>query len=423
MIAEYKKIVEDLKDLTYKWEDIPTICDTIILAAVLAEASDIHLEPLTSYVRLRYRMDWDLFEILEYQNFLHQWVIARFKILSDLKIDESRIPQDGRISKTIWGKPLDLRVSTLPTVNWEKIVMRIIDKSKKIPKLETLGIEWRNSDIIHHALSLPNGIILTSWPTWSWKSTTLYSSLIMLNKPGVNIMTLEDPVENQVDWLNQSQVKPDIGYTFAYGIRTALRQDPDIIMVWEMRDKETVDIAIEASLTGHLVFSTIHTNSAAETITRILNMGVQPFLVPASVNAIIAQRLIKRLCTHCMKPQLLKDIWVKTLTNVKKAISMIPKDELKLRVWTKLNPPVFYEPIWCDKCDNIWYKWRVWIYEVLQITSGVKEMILSGQSAFNINKQAITDGMISLEQDGIMKSLNGQTSLEEVYRVAKTQND
>lgn len=418
----YKKTVESLKELVYKWDDIPKICDDIILAWVLWEASDIHIEPLSSYVRLRYRRDWELSEILEYQNFLHQWVIARFKIMSDLKIDEARIPQDGRISKTIWSKPVDLRVSTLPTVHWEKIVMRIVDKSKEIPKLESLGIEWRNGDIIKHAISQPNWIILTSWPTWSGKSTTLYSALIMLNKPDVNIMTLEDPVENQVDWISQSQVKPDIWYTFAYWIRTALRQDPDIIMIWEMRDKETVDIAIEASLTWHLVFSTIHTNSAAETITRILNMWIQPFLIPAALNAIIAQRLIKKLCSYCKKPISMKDIWEATLINVKKAINMTPKDELISRVWSKLKNPVFYQPVWCEKCEDSGYKWRVWLYEVLQISSGVKEMILAWQSAFNINKQAIIDWMISLEQDGIMKALNWQTSLEEVYRVAKTQN-
>ena len=423
MSTEYKQYIDKLKEMVYKWDNIPEICDTMIFTAVLWEASDIHIEPLSSYVRLRYRVDWDLYEILEYQSFLHQWIIARFKILSDLKIDESRIPQDWRISKTIWGKSLDLRVSTLPTVHWEKIVMRIVDKSKKIPKLEDLWIEWKNGNIIRKAISQPNGIILTSWPTGSGKSTTLYSALIMLNKPDVNIMTLEDPVENQVDWISQSQVKPDIWYTFAYWIRTALRQDPDIIMVWEMRDKETVDIAIEASLTWHLVFSTIHTNSAAETITRILNMDVQPFLIPASVNAIIAQRLIKKLCPYCKKIKSMSDIWKDTLLRVKKAINMTPKDELANRVGTKLKKPAFYEWIWCDKCDNSGYKWRLWIYEVLEITSWVKEMILSWQSAYNINKQAVIDWMISLEQDWIMKALNWLTSLEEVYKVAKSQTD
>ena len=416
----YKEVVAKLKDLVYKWDNVQEVCDYIILAAVLWGSSDIHIEPLTWYVRLRYRLDWELREILEYQNFLHNWIVARFKILSDLKIDESRIPQDGRISTTIEWKSLDLRVSTLPTIHGEKIVMRIVDKSKSIPSLNELWIEWKNFDLVEKAIALPNWIILTSWPTWSGKSTTLYSALTNLNKIWVNIMTLEDPVENQVDWINQSQVKPDIWYSFAYWLRTALRQDPDIIMVWEMRDKETVDIAIEASLTWHLVLSTIHTNNASETITRVLNMWVQAFLIPASFNVIIAQRLVKRLCT-CKKKISIKDIWPQALANVKNAIALTDKNELNNRVWEELKNPYFYEPVGCDICDWDWYKWRVWLYEVLEITPWVKEMVLTGASAFNINNQAIKDWMISLEQDGIMKALTWLTSLEEVYRVAKSQ--
>lgn len=421
---EYTATLEELKNLVYKWDNIQKICDTIILAAVLWEASDIHVEPLSSYVRLRYRIDGELREILEYQSFLHAGIVARFKILSELKIDESRIPQDGRISQTIDGKPLDLRVSSLPTVHGEKIVMRIVDKSKKIPELSKLGIEWKNLELLEKAIALPNGVILTSWPTWSGKSTTLYSILTMLNDPNVNIMTLEDPVENQVDGISQSQVKPGIGYTFAYGLRTALRQDPDIIMVWEMRDKETVDIAIEASLTWHLVLSTIHTNNASETITRILNMWVQPFLIPASLNIVIAQRLIKRVCPHCKQKMPVSEIDPETLKNIKNSLSITPKEELLARVGADvMKSPVFYKAVWCDKCENNGYKWRLWLYEMLEITPGVKEMILRGDSAFNINRQAISDGMISLEQDGIIKALQGHTTLEEVYRVSKTQNE
>ena len=420
---EYWNTLEELKTLVYKWDNIQKICDTIILTAVLGDASDIHIEPLSSYVRLRYRVDGEMREILEYQSFLHTWVIARFKILSELKIDESRIPQDGRISQTITGKPLDLRVSTLPTVHGEKIVMRIVDKSKKIPDLDKLWIEGQNLELLKKAIRLPNGVILTSGPTGSWKSTTLYSILTILNDASINIMTLEDPVENQVDGISQSQVKPGIWYSFANGLRTALRQDPDIIMVGEMRDKETVDIAIEASLTWHLVLSTIHTNNASETITRILNMWVQPFLIPASLNIVIAQRLVKKLCIHCKKKVTLKDIDSETLKNIKNSLSITPKEELRSRVGMEmLKNPYFYQPVWCDSCEQNGYKWRVGLYEMLEITPWVKEMILRGDSAFNINKQAIIDGMISLEQDGIIKALQWHTSLEEVYRVSKTQN-
>lgn len=417
---KYIECVEKLKDLVYKGDNIQEACDMMILAAVLGNSSDIHIEPLSSFVRLRYRLDGELREILEYQPFLHSGIVARFKIMSELKIDESRVPQDGRISTTIEGKSLDLRVSTLPTVHGEKIVMRIVDKSKKIPELMSLGIEGQNLELVKKAISLPNGIILTSGPTGSGKSTTLYSALTDLNKIGVNIMTLEDPVENQIDGINQSQVKPGIGYTFAYGLRTALRQDPDIIMVGEMRDKETVDIAIEAALTGHLVLSTIHTNSAAETITRMINMDVQAFLIPASVNLIIAQRLVKKLCPHCKKKVPISDLWADMLTKVKSALSVTSKEELWKRVAAELKKPAFYEPVGCEHCEWDGYKGRVWVYEVLEISPGVKEMILSGASAFNINRQAIKDWMISLEQDGIMKALKWETSLEEVYRVAKS---
>ena len=412
--------VDILKEAIYKGENISQICDLIIMGAVESGSSDIHIEPLTNIVRLRYRLDGMLAEILEYQTFLHQQVIARFKIMSNLKIDEARIPQDGRLSTVIDNKALDLRVSTLPTVHGEKIVMRIVDKSKKIPDIWGLGIEGHNKDLLEKAIALPNGIILTSGPTGSGKSTTLYSCLSRLNAPDVNIMTLEDPVEMQIDGLNQSQVFPDIGYTFAYGLRTALRQDPDIIMVGEIRDHETINIAIEAALTGHLVVSTIHTNSAAETITRILNMGIPAFLLPASVNAIIAQRLIRRLCPHCKKPVAMQALEPRMKAHVEKAIKRTAKEELLSRIPTAiLQAPTFYEPVGCDKCNNQGYKWRVGIYEILEITNNVKKMIIDGASATMINETAITDGMISLEQDGIIKALNGTTSLAEVYAAAK----
>ncbi|MFZ3233493.1 MAG: GspE/PulE family protein [Patescibacteria group bacterium] len=412
--------IERLKEEIYKGDNAQQICNLIISAAVSVRSSDIHIEPLSNYVRIRYRVDGVLEEILEYQQFLHPQVVARYKILANLKIDESRMPQDGRISVTIDEKPLDLRVSTLPTVSGEKIVMRIVDKSKKIPDLSVLGIEGQNGEILKRAIALPNGIILTSGPTGSGKSTTLYSCLTRLNKPDVNIMTLEDPVENVIDGVNQSQMFPDIGYNFASGLRTALRQDPDIIMVGEIRDRETINIAIEASLTGHLVLSTIHTNSAAETITRILNMGIPAFLLPASMNAIIAQRLIRRLCPHCRKAIAADKLEPRMQASVKKAISRTNKTELTSRVSMEiLQNPVFYEPVGCDQCGNSGYSGRVGIYEIMEIGPEIKKLILEGASGVLINETAIDAGMISLEQDGIMKALNGLTSLDEVYAAAK----
>lgn len=417
-----QEVINHLKELIYTWENIQAICDYIIHWAVLSWASDIHIEPLSSYVRIRYRIDWDLREILEYQSFLHQWIVARYKILSDLKIDETRIPQDWKIAQTVWDIPVELRVSTLPTVHWEKIVFRIIDKSKKIPSLSDLWIEGHNMDILKKAIKSPNWIVLTSWPTWSWKSTTLFSCLIELNTPDVNIITFEDPVENQIEWVSQSQVKPQIWYTFASWLRAALRQDPDIILVWEMRDKETLEVWIEAALTWHLVLSTIHTNSAAETITRVIQMGLPPFIIPATFNAVIAQRLVRRLCPHCKREISPKDLPKQLLSDVKNALSLTSKEELQRRVPEQIKNPKFYEPVWCEHCDNTWFKWRVWLYEILEMSDSLKEAIINNESAFNINKKAIQAWMISLEQDWIIKALQWLTSLEEVYSVAKTQN-
>lgn len=412
--------IESLKNEVYKGDNAQLICNLIIWGAVATKASDIHIEPLSNFVRVRYRVDGVLEEIVEYQQFLHPQIVARYKILANLKIDESRMPQDGRISTTIDEKALDLRVSTLPTVNGEKIVMRIVDKSKKVPDLDVLGIEGENGRRLMKAIALPNGIILTSGPTGSGKSTTLYSCLSRLNKPDVNIMTLEDPVENTIDGVSQSQVFPDIGYTFAGGLRTALRQDPDIIMVGEIRDKETINIAIEASLTGHLVLSTIHTNSAAETLTRILNMGIPAYLLPAAINAIIAQRLVRKLCPHCRKPILPQDLRPEMQAAVKKAIAKTAKEELVERVGLEiLNSPVFYEPVGCEKCGNSGYSGRVGIYEIMEIIASIKEAIIRGDSSVVINELAINSGMISLEQDGIIKALKGLTTLEEVYAAAK----
>ncbi|MDD2565298.1 MAG: GspE/PulE family protein [Candidatus Gracilibacteria bacterium] len=409
-----------LKDEIYKGDNAQKICDLIIASAVEVGSSDIHIEPLSNVVRVRFRIDGVLKEVVEYQLFIHPQIIARYKILSNLKIDESRMPQDGRISTIINEKSLDLRISTLPTVSGEKIVMRIVDKSKKVPPLEVLGIEGKNGKVLEKALYQPNGIILTSGPTGSGKSTTLYSCLSKLNTPDVNIMTLEDPVENVIDGVNQSQVFPDIGYSFASGLRTALRQDPDIIMVGEIRDKETINIGIEASLTGHLVLSTIHTNSAAETLTRILNMGVQAFLLPASINAIMAQRLIRRLCPHCKKAIKIEELKPDLRSQVTKSIKKIGREEIMSRVSSKiLETPAFYEPVGCDKCDNTGYAGRVGIYEVMEITPIIKDFIIKGESSVAINDAAINGGMISLEMDGIMKALNGTTSLEEVYAAVK----
>jgi type IV pilus assembly protein PilB len=396
--------------------DIEKIVNETLAAALGMSASDIHIEPRKNLVQIRYRLDGILQEIIEYPINIHPGIISKLKLMSQLKIDESRIPQDGRLTTTIGVKDIDLRVSTLPTVHGEKVVMRIVDKSKKIPKLEELGITGENYRRIIQGIKEPNGIVLTSGPTGSGKTTTMYSAMAFLNKPEVNIMTLEDPVENQMDGLNQSQIKPDINYTFASGLRTALRQDPDIIMVGEIRDKETIDIAIEASLTGHLVLSTIHTNSSIETITRILNMKVADFLLSSSINAIIAQRLARKLCKECCIP-------IKISKEAEQKISksfeiFSPYPELDMSIF---NNPKFLQANTkgCEKCSYRGYNGRVGLYEVLTMNDRMRDAINKREPSLTLEKIAKEDGMITLEQDGIIKVMQGITSLEEVYKLVK----
>ena len=394
--------------------NIPQLVMLAISYALELRSSDIHIEPEENRVRVRFRVDGVLQQIVEYPTNLHPAVVSRIKIMSNLKIDEQRIPQDGRTEVTTkeW-KDMDLRVSTMPTVNGEKVVMRIQDKSRKIPDLPNLGISGRALRNIEEALKSPNGIILNTGPTGSGKTTTLYSALNRLNQPGVNILTIEDPVEIQIDGLNQSQVHPDIKYTFAYGMRSALRQDPDIVMVGEIRDKETADTAIEASLTGHLVLSTLHTNSAVETITRIINMGIAPYLLSSTLELVIAQRLVRKLC-DCktpMKPD------APTIDVLKSALS-------KANLEGEIDPALlkdmkFYAPNGCDKCNHTGYHGRVGIYEVLRVDNTLRKAIFEQLSTLEIQELALKGGMLTLEQAGIIKALLGETSLDEVYRVSR----
>lgn len=395
--------------------NIPQMVLSTISLALDMRSSDIHIEPEDNRVRLRYRIDGTLRQIVEYPLNIHPAVVSRIKIMSNLKIDEQRMPQDGRSSVTTKdGREMDLRVSTLPTVRGEKVVMRIQDKSRKIPDLPELGLQGSALRMFEEALNLPNGVLLTTGPTGSGKTTTMYSALTRLNKVEYNIMTIEDPVEIQLDGLNQSQVHHEINYTFANGLRTALRQDPDIIMVGEIRDRETIDIAIEASLTGHQVLSTIHTNSAVETITRILNMGVPPFLISSTVELIIAQRLVRRLCQACKVPAQpdpqLMEIINKAVANIHSQDEIEPE---------RLKDMKFFAPKGCTECDNIGYRGRVGLYEVMRMNNEIRRLIIQQASSLDIEKAAIKGGMVNLEQMGIIKALKGETSLDEVYSVAK----
>ena len=395
---------------------VPKVVAATINFALVQRATDIHVQPYEKKILLRFRIDGMLHDIVEVPKTLLPAIVSRIKILSKMKIDEQRIPQDGRSQVTTPdGREMDLRISTLPTVNGEKVVMRLQDQSRKIPDLPELGIDGSALKCIEESLAMPNGIILTTGPTGSGKTTTLYSALSRVNSPEVNILTIEDPVEIQMDGLNQSQVHPDIDYTFAFGLRTALRQDPDIIMVGEIRDRETIDVAIEASLTGHLVLSTIHTNSAVETLTRIDNMGVPPFLMTSTINTIIAQRLVRKVCEHCRQEIQVQD---STMEIVKSALADLPaNDDIDPAL---IKNPKFYEGKGCDQCDGVGYKGRVGLYEVLHMNNELRRLILKRASNLDIEAAAKkTAGMVTLEQAGVIKALQGMTTLEEVYRVAR----
>ncbi len=431
---------QDFRKLLQKsiiWADIVKMFDYLLTVGVEEWASDIHIEPFENYARIRMRVDGVLEELIQYPANLHDSVISKFKIESgQMRPDEKRLPQDARVSTmTQTNKEIDLRASTLPTVWWEKLVMRIVDKSKKTPDLKDLWIEWINNELIFKAIEQPNGIMLTSWPTGSWKTSTLYASLAKINKIDVNITTFEDPVENKMFWLNQSQVRSDIDFTFASWLRAALRQDPDIIMVWEIRDAETLEMAMEAAMTWHLVVSTIHTNSAAETLTRVTNLWAKWFMISWTFNLVIAQRLARTICPTCkakinvsqdkkyqrsrqcfsnMEPEFLKKEI--TLRKIDPWMRQAYMNEWLAYAWTGKDPKTWEV---CATCGWSWYKWRTWVYEMMDYNDDIRKMVIENKTAMEIEKYALQTWMISLERDAVFKAIKWQLSLEQVYKLVK----
>ncbi|MBI4049768.1 MAG: type II/IV secretion system protein [Candidatus Doudnabacteria bacterium] len=392
---------------------ISKIVDVIIRHAVEGRASDIHIEPSEEDLRVRYRIDGILHSSLILPKTVHAAIISRIKILSNLKIDEQRLPQDGRFHVGLEDKSIDFRVSTFPTVVGEKIVLRILDKSTGAPSLSELGLSGKRLAIVEESIRRPYGMFLVTGPTGSGKSTTLYSVLSMLNKPGVNIVTLEDPVEYFIDGVNQAQIRPEIGLSFASGLRSILRQDPNIIMVGEIRDKETAELAVNSALTGHLVFSTLHTNSAVGAIPRLIDMGIEPFLLTASVNLLAAQRLVRKVCEKCKTEQ---EATPSIVQIVKQELAGIPEEELK--GIDKKNLKVFVGR-GCPVCNNTGFRGRIGIYEVLPVTKPIQILISQRSLESAILEQAIKEGMILMRQDGIIKALSGLTTVEEVVRATK----
>ena len=393
---------------------IAKIVATVLEFAVKSRASDIHIEPLEDHTRVRYRIDGILQEKLVLPKKTHDAVVSRVKILAELKIDERRVPQDGRFTFKVEDQEVDLRVSTLPTVDGEKIVMRLLRKSSNVPTLAELGFRGMALKNIEDAIKVPHGIVLITGPTGSGKTTTLYSVLHALNTPKVNIVTLEDPVEYQIDGVNQVQINPKAGLTFATGLRSFLRQDPNIIMVGEIRDNETADLAIQASLTGHLVFATLHTNSAAGALPRLLDMQAEPFLLASSMTCVLAQRVLRQVCSNC-KESYTPD--PATVTELKRVLGPIYETYV-----TKNNGqiPKLYRGRKCEACAESGYKGRLGIFEVLKINEKIGRLILGRSPASEIENMAVAEGMLLMEQDGYVKALDGLTTLEEVMQVAKT---
>jgi type II secretory ATPase GspE/PulE/Tfp pilus assembly ATPase PilB-like protein len=393
---------------------ISKIVDVVIRHAIEGRASDIHIEPSEEDLRVRYRIDGVLHSSLILPKSIHPAVISRIKILSNLKIDEQRLPQDGRFHINLDSKPIDFRVSTFPTVIGEKIVLRILDKSTGAPKLEELGVMGKQLELVLDSIKKPHGMFLVTGPTGSGKSTTLYSLLSMLNKPGVNIVTLEDPVEYFMDGVNQAQIRPEINLTFASGLRSILRQDPNIIMVGEIRDKETAELAVNSALTGHLVFSTLHTNSAIGAIPRLIDMGIEPFLLTASLNLLAAQRLVRKICEKCKVQQKASD---PIKEYILRELGKLPKEYL---TEYDLKDPQVWVGQGCSNCGNSGYKGRIGIYEVVDISKPIQDLINERKPAVKIEEFAVAnEGLILMKQDGIMKALKGYTTVEEVVRATK----
>lgn len=393
---------------------IAKIVATVLEFAVKSRASDIHIEPLEDHTRVRYRIDGILQEKLVLPKKTHDAVVSRVKILAELKIDERRVPQDGRFTFKVEDQEVDLRVSTLPTVDGEKIVMRLLRKSSNVPTLAELGFRGMALKNIEDSIKVPHGIVLITGPTGSGKTTTLYSILHALNTPKVNIVTLEDPVEYQIDGVNQVQINPKAGLTFATGLRSFLRQDPNIIMVGEIRDNETADLAIQASLTGHLVFATLHTNSAAGALPRLLDMQAEPFLLASSMTCVLAQRVLRQVCSNC-KEAYTPD--AATVTELKRVLGSIYDTYVQK---SNGETPKLYRGRKCEVCGDTGYKGRLGIFEVLKINEKIGKLILGRSPASEIENLAVTEGMLLMEQDGYVKALDGLTTLEEVMRVAKT---
>ncbi|MCG2809037.1 MAG: GspE/PulE family protein [Candidatus Portnoybacteria bacterium] len=413
---------ESHKDLKEAAEQMPIIkiVETLLKHAILQQASDIHIEPLEKEVVVRYRIDGILHDAMTLPKNITSGVVARIKVLSNLKLDEHRLPQDGRFKIETEDYKISFRVSILPVYDGEKIVLRLLPEDAKGLTLEKLGLRGEALERVHRSVKKPNGLILITGPTGCGKTTALYTIMDILNEPGVNISSIEDPIEYRMPRINQTQVMPQIGLTFANGLRSLVRQDPDIILVGEIRDEETAGLAINAALTGHLVLSTLHTNSAAGSFPRLIDMGAEPFLIASTTNIIIAKRLVRRLIPETKKKYTLSQDEIKSLEkefDMSKILKVLKKEKIikPNYDWKDIE---FYRPGKTEKNDE-GYKGRVGIFEVLEVSEAIKDLIVKEADADDIQEQAQKEGMLTMLEDGMIKAAQGQTSIEEILRVTK----
>ncbi|MCD4760436.1 GspE/PulE family protein [bacterium] len=387
------------------------LVDDLFSYAYTNHASDVHIEPEEKEIKVRFRIDGILYDVLTLSKNILDIIVTRIKILSKLRTDESRAAQDGKIITRVEGEKVDVRVSVIPTTHGEKVVMRLLSSKGKQYSLEDLGMGEKNLEIVRQAAKKPYGMILSTGPTGSGKTTTLYALVKLLNKRKVNICTIEDPVEYDIAGVNQIQVNPKTELTFAKGLRSLLRQDPDIIMVGEIRDEETASIATNSAMTGHLVLSTLHTNDAATTLPRLLDMKIEPYLAASTINVIIAQRLLRKICMKCIVSYSLEE---KEVEELKREI-----DFDKFLNTRNISEIRFYKGKGCKACNDSGYEGRIGIFEVLEMADNIKELILGRADSDQIKKAAIENGMLTMMEDGFNKAINGKTTLEEIFRVTK----
>ncbi len=400
--------LEDVVKIFLAKQDTDNTLKSLTLGALNLWSSDIHYDNNQENTVVRFRIDWVLVDIFSLEKKHYKLFLERLKHSSNLKLNITHIPQDGKYSLDISDHKIDVRVSTLPTPYGENMVCRILDAKKAIINFEDLWFFWTTKRMLEKAINKKNGLILVTWPTGSWKTTTLYTILSTLNTRDRKIITLEDPIEYQLSWIIQSEVNEKNWYTFEMGLKALLRQDPDIIMMWEIRDSDTLEIATQASLTGHLVLSTLHTKSASDTLDRLINMWLKPYILASALDTIVAQRLVRKICTHCKEEktkspeetqiikEMMKEIWMKSVT----------AEHIKLYHWTG-----------CEHCNNSWYKGRLWIYEILSLSDIIRNMIREWANAQEIIAEWRKLDMITMKEDGILKAIRGYTTIQEVLKV------